>query len=79
MQRLVQDSMPRVEQEFTFQGMKFADVNVEVGNTGSGKTSHREIKPESNLTRQSEEHEVSTAMEYESMKNYGYNSVEYVA
>jgi hypothetical protein len=59
--------------------MKFAGINVEVGNAGTGRASQREIRPQPNLTERSEEHEVSTEKDNVLMKDYGYNSVEYVA
>ena len=72
-------ALPIFEQEFTFQGMKFAGINVEVGNAGTGKASHRENNPQPNLTAQPKEYEVATAKDNVLMKDYGYNSVEYVA
>ncbi|UCH09901.1 MAG: flagellar hook-length control protein FliK [Fidelibacterota bacterium] len=78
--QMLQRALSNLEQEWTHQGLDFSDVNVEVGDTGQEHGFPDQGTAGRNPAISSATIEDSVAdMETESVKDYGYNTVEYVA
>lgn len=80
MQHMLQRALPSLEQEWTHQGLNFTNVNVEVGDSGSGNGSLGKGNARRNPTLPSEvSDEDPSELVEEVYKDYGYNTVELVA
>ncbi|UCD38460.1 MAG: flagellar hook-length control protein FliK [Fidelibacterota bacterium] len=78
--QVLQRALPSLEQEWTYQGLNFSDVSVEVGDTGREGV----FPGQGDLVRTPAidsvvTEEVSIDVESESLRDYGYNTVEFVA
>ena len=80
--QMLQRALPNLEQEWTQNGLNFADVNVEVGNTGrEGRFPSDDLisqAPALQPTTVTEDVTTETRPEM-GMRHYGYNTVEFVA
>ncbi len=76
----LQRALPNLEQQWTHQGLNFSDVNVEVGDTGHERGfSDQGNLPGTPAIDSTETEEVAIDEESESVRDYGYNTVEFVA
>lgn len=77
---VLQRALPNLEQEWAYQGMDFSDVNVEVGDTGyEGDFPDQKNLNGTPAIDSTETEEVAIDTESESARDYGYNTVEFVA
>jgi len=77
---VLQRALPNLEQEWAYQGMDFSNVNVEVGDTGyEGDFPDQENLNGTPAIDSTETEEVAIDEESESVRDYGYNTVEFVA
>ncbi len=77
---VLQRALPNLEQQWTHQGLNFSDVNVEVGDTGHERGfSDQENLPGTPSIDSTATEEVAIDEESESVRDYGYNTVEFVA
>ncbi|MFB0516432.1 MAG: flagellar hook-length control protein FliK [Candidatus Neomarinimicrobiota bacterium] len=78
--QMLQRALPNLEQEWAHQGLNFSDVNVEVGDTGRGSGFLSQGNPTRTPALESAViDEVAADEESEGVRNYGYNTVEFVA
>jgi hypothetical protein len=78
--QMLQRALPNLEQQWNHQGLNFSDVNVEVGDTGQEHGFPNQGTAGRNPTTGSVTVEdVVAEIELESVRDYGYNTVEYVA
>jgi hypothetical protein len=78
--QVLQRALSNLEQEWAHQGLNFSDVNVEVGDTGHERGfSDQENLPGTPAIDSTETEEVAIDEESESVRDYGYNTVEFVA
>jgi len=78
--QVLQRALPNLEQEWAHQGLDFSDVSVEVGDTGyEGDFPGQENLNGTPAIDSMETEEVSIDTESESARDYGYNTVEFVA
>ena len=78
--QVLQRALPNLEQEWAHQGLDFSDVSVEVGDTGR----ERGFPGQGDLARTPAidsvvTEDVAIDTESDSVKDYGYNTVEFVA
>ena len=80
LQQQLQRALPQLQQEWSQMGMNLGDVNVQVSNSGRDTASNGEGRLPSGPAKQSAEAEQAPA-ENEGVrhKDYGYNTVEFVA
>ncbi len=80
LQQQLQRALPQLQQEWGQMGMRLGDVNVQVGNSGRDMASDGEESLPSDPAKQSAEAEQAAA-ENEGVRHrdYGYNTVEFVA
>ncbi|UCH62536.1 MAG: flagellar hook-length control protein FliK [Fidelibacterota bacterium] len=77
---VLQRALPNLGQEWAHQGLDFSSVSVEVGDTGyEGSFSEPENIDGTPAIDSAETEEVSIDAESESARDYGYNTVEFVA
>jgi hypothetical protein len=79
--QVIQRTLPSLERDWVQEGLKFSDVNVEVGDTGHqwdppGTTDQTKIPT---LQESAETIQVSPEIIEQAIKDYGYNTLEFVA
>ena len=80
LQQQLQRALPQLQQEWGQMGMRLGDVNVQVGDSGRDTASNGEESLPSDPAKQSAEAEQAPAEnEVVRHKDYGYNTVEFVA
>ena len=78
-QHALQKSLPTVEQELNLQGLQFAEVRVAVGNSGEQKGFSSAGAPAEETAVPEEAADQAAENNEEGARDYGYNTVEFVA